>query len=194
LRYRAELLLLLCGVACGGNTVASHPEPAPQPEPTAGTGSTSETPNAGGAAAEPIEEPICAGPQPVCLPDCTSADRTVADCVAGLYQCPEGWVDLDSCPKDACARRASNCCAPTGETTVPECAADGSIGECPEGFAPKGTCVPEGLGIEDCSEIMTDDACSSEQLVCRTDRCGRNCFCLPDPSGALHWNCWVNLC
>lgn len=77
---------------------------------------------------------------------------------------------------------------------MPTCAADGTIGDCPEGFAQKSTCVPEGLGIEGCLELSDGQACSNDAMVCLTDRCGWNCYCDPDAMGVLRWQCWVNLC
>ena len=139
--------------------------------------------------------PDLQGPQPVCLQDCTSLERVLAECVADeQYRCPEGWVDLDSCPKDACARRSYNCCSPTGQREYPECADDGTIGECPAGFEQRSPCVPAGLGLENCDDIVDDSDCASEELICFKDRCGRNCLCEADLEGKLGWRCRVNAC
>lgn len=195
-------LLALCSVACGGNTVGTKPEPKPEttapvsePQPgTAGTGSTEPAPTEAGASAT-LPDPICNGPQPVCVQDCRSLDRAIAECVANeQYRCPDGWVDLDSCPKDACARRSYNCCSPTGHSDYPECADDGTIGECPAGFEQRSPCVPAGLGLESCDDLADGSACSSEEQICYKDRCGRNCRCEADLAGKLAWRCRVNAC
>lgn len=173
-------LLALGSVACGGNTVATKPEPDPLPVATPDP--------------QPQPEPTCEGPQPVCLQDCASLERFSSECLEGKYRCPNGWVDLDSCPKDACARRARNCCSPTGQSEYPECAADDTIGECPAGFEQRSPCVPAGLGLESCDDIADDSDCASEELICIKDRCGRNCRCEADLEGKLGWRCRVNAC
>lgn len=203
MRYLVELLIGLGCVACGGHSVTTDPQPVSKPDPsgaTAGTGSTTGTPNQGGSTPkaepepEPDPQPVCDGPTPMCVPNCTSRDRMFADCVGPQYRCGMGWIDLDSCPKDACARASQTCCSPTGQTEFPACAADGSIDECAPGFRSTDVCVPEGLGITDCSELQDGTACTSAELVCRTDLCGLNCYCNPDAAGVLRWQCWVNLC
>jgi hypothetical protein len=190
--------MLLGCVACGGSAVSTAP-PRPDPSGTsAGTGGTPEMPNGGGPTSppdpDPDPEPTCRGPEPVCVPDCASSERATAPCDQLQYRCPNGWVDFDSCPPNACARRWQSCCSPTGQTEVPNCAPDGTIGDCPDGFEPATKCVPQGLGITDCSELIEDEACASAELVCRTGRCGLNCYCTPDESGRLQWDCGVNAC
>lgn len=191
-------LLALGSVACGGNTVATKPEadplPMPQPQPgTAGSASTEPSPGQAGApSTQP--EPTCEGPQPVCLLNCASLDRFTSECLQGQYRCPNGWVDLDSCSKEACARRSRSCCAPTGASEYPECTAEGLIGECPTGFRQASPCLPEGFDIESCDDIANGSACTSEEQVCYKDRCGRNCRCTIDAAGQLLWQCYVNLC
>jgi hypothetical protein len=103
--------------------------------------------------------------------------------------CPFGWVDLDSCAAEACARRELSCCSPTGHVAFPECTADGAIGECPAGFEPKARCLPEGVPIDACSELVNGDACRSEEQVCYVGKCSRNCQCQPDAAGVLGWQC-----
>lgn len=179
-------LLALGSMACGGNTVASKQEQDPVPMPTREPEPKPEP--------EPEPEPTCEGPQPVCLPDCASLDRATSECVQGQYRCPSGWVDLDSCSKDACARRAHNCCSATGQSEFPECAADGTIGECPAGFEQRSPCVPAGLGIMSCDEIVDGSDCASDELVCLKDRCGLNCRCTLTEAGKLLWRCYVNAC
>lgn len=196
-------LLLLCSVACGGNAVGGKPEPKPamtppvgKPEPQPGTAGTSSqpAPTEGGASAT-LPDPSCNGPQPVCAQDCTSLDRAIAECVADeQYSCPEGWVDLDSCSKDACARRSLNCCSASGHRELPECTADGLIGECPAGFRRASPCLPEGFDIESCDDLADGSACTSEAQVCYKDKCGRNCLCELDLAGKLAWRCRVNAC
>lgn len=197
-----SLLLVLSGAACGGNTVSAKPEPKPatapapkpEPQPTAGTGTREPSPGEAGAAAA-LPDPICNGPQPVCLKDCTSLERAVAECVADeQYLCPDGWVELDSCSKEACARRSLSCCSPTGHSEYPECAVDGTIGACPAGFEQRSPCVPAGLGLESCDDIKDGSDCASEALICIKSRCGRNCLCEVDLAGKLLWRCRVNAC
>lgn len=192
---KAAWLLLLLGMGCGGNTAASKPEPAAAAAGASSAGGTSSTPEPSNQSGDGPGEPLtCNGPQPTCLQSCASLDRAAADCVGIQYRCPEGWVDLDSCPKDACARRSQNCCSPTGHVTFPDCAADGSIGDCPEGFVQKGTCLPEGVDIQACSEIKGGEACASEELICYTSKCGRNCSCWADDEGVLSWQCTALPC
>ena len=114
------------------------------------------------------------------------------DCVDQQYRCPAGFVDLDSCSQDACARRTESCCSPTGHASFPDCAADGTIGECPAGFEEKSPCLPE--GVTSCAELIDGAACSSAELQCFTGRCNRNCYCKGDASGALSWVCTELLC
>ena len=195
-------LLALGSMACGGNTVATKQEQDPTPMPTtdprpqpgtAGSGSAEPSPgHAGTSSLQP--EPTCEGPQPVCVPDCEALQRATSECLQGQYHCPNSWVDLDSCSKDACARRARNCCSDFGQPEYPECADDGTIGQCPAGFEQRSPCVPAGLDITSCDDIPDGSACASDQLICVKDRCGRNCRCEADLDGQLLWRCRVNAC
>jgi len=206
MRYLAELLIVLCCASCGGNTTSAKPEPTKQapakPEPTkqdpapskGGSGASEEPPSQAGAPAAELQVPCEGLPQPVCLQDCASLDRYSADCSQGQFQCPAGWVDLDSCSMDACARRSLNCCSASGQMDYPGCAADGTIGECSAGFKQASPCVPEGLGIETCNDIEDGSACASDELMCITGRCSRNCGCEVDPAGRLRWSCLTNAC
>jgi hypothetical protein len=198
LRYLAELLILLGAVACGGNAVGTAPAPPDPRGPSAGTGGTSEMPSGGGTTSQPDPDPdpppTCSGPEQICVPDCASSERATPSCDHRQYRCPNGWVDFDSCPTNACARRVKSCCSPTGHVEVPNCTEGGTIGDCPDGFERAPKCVPQGLGITDCSELIDGQACASAELVCLKDVCGLNCYCNPDASGRLLWQCWVNAC
>ncbi|MES1184770.1 MAG: hypothetical protein ABUL60_13230 [Myxococcales bacterium] len=188
----AAWLVFVCAAGCGGNTASAKPDPAENTAGTTSTAGTSSTP--GGAASSAggngSTEPLaCQESLPACIANCGSLDFGSPDCVDGHYRCPEGWVELGSCPAQACANRSQTCCSPTGHVTVPDCAADGTIGDCPAGFAQKDRCLPEGVNIQNCSELANGDACASEELTCYTSKCGRNCDCKADATGRLSWQC-----
>jgi hypothetical protein len=136
-------------------------------------------------------EPMCEGLPPSCVLSCRSFEgATLADCVGHQYVCPEPSIAFDTCPDDACSRRANDCCAPTGQRTVPDCAPDGTIGRCPEGYEVRaGACLPQGVDIQNCSELQSGDPCTNAELVCYTSKCGRNCSCMADESSKLTWHC-----
>jgi hypothetical protein len=203
--------MLLCGMGCGratqdsdGDTAGSiagdfsasgsgHGGNATSPGgngPTQGGSAMSHGGTDGG------QEVTCEGSGPRCVLSCRSFEgATDASCVGNRYVCPEPWLPFDSCPADACSRRTDNCCAPTGQRTVPNCAADGTIGQCPEGYeVPTGACLPRGLGIQSCGELESGDACTNTALVCYTGKCGRNCACMADETFNLKWNCFAVPC
>jgi hypothetical protein len=133
----------------------------------------------------------CDGVPPYCLLSCRSLEgATLAECVDHRYVCPAGSLTFEGCSDDACIKRTDNCCSATGRRTVPDCAADGTIGQCPEGYeVPTGACLPQGVDIQDCSEIKGGELCTDPELVCYTSKCGRNCFCMPDDGPSLRWIC-----
>jgi hypothetical protein len=196
-------LILSCGVACGGATQAPDGDvTVPIAGATAsGSGSGGNAMSVGGNAMsvggnDPGEEPMCEGSGPSCVLSCRSFQgATDSVCVGHRFVCPEPRVAFDSCPDDACIRSTRNCCSPTGQRTVPDCAADGTIGRCPDGYEVRtGDCLPRGVEAQSCAELQTGDACTSAELVCDTGRCGRNCFCMADESSNLKWNCFALPC
>lgn len=194
----AGWLVLLCGVSCGRGT---HNPDAAVMNATAGAPATNHPSGQGGddssqGGNEPGPQATCEGSGPYCLLSCRSyEDATFAECVGGQYVCPEGSPTFESCPDDACIRRTDNCCSATGRRAVPDCTDDGTIGHCPEGYeVATGACLPQGVDIQDCFELQSGDACTDAELVCYTNKCGRNCFCENDEMGNLRWNCFALPC
>jgi len=182
--------MVLACTSCDRSTRA----PAAEGMVTAGMSGADDRTSQGGDDAASAS--ICSGSGPSCLKDCVSfATVTDAVCVDARWTCPPGTLAYDDCPADACVRRTPSCCAPNGEVARPDCTADGAIGACPEGFGPvNGKCLPQGVPIEDCSELQPGQACTDGALVCYTSKCSRNCYCKADDAGNLTWSCYALPC
>jgi hypothetical protein len=204
-------LVLLCGTSCGRvshETEGDVPTTAAGVPGMSGSGQGGDSTSRGGKAAtevggttyqgdgDPGQEATCMGSLPTCVVTCESSlNAMVPDCIGHEYVCPKPSFAFESCPDDACGRRTDNCCSPTGHRTVPDCAADGTIGQCPEGYAlTTGTCLPQGVDIHSCSDLQSGEACTDAELVCYTNKCGRNCYCQEDDGGKLAWLCFALPC
>jgi hypothetical protein len=116
-----------------------------------------------------------------------------AECVNGNWQCPAGFVDLDSCAPNSCATSPSTCCNPTtGVIGAPTCGANGEKLACEEGTitTPSNGCVPPSLGVTEC---MTLDKLSCDGTVLRCDQFETFCDCEKNEAGNLAWSCKVYL-
>ena len=113
-------------------------------------------------------------------------------CVAHRWQCPEGFVGLETCSTQSCARAQLSCCdGALGAIQSAPCV-NGARLDCPEGTAAlspnAAACRPP--HVVDCAEL-DGKPCSDDALECHNgERRGLNCACDSGADGSLIWSCW----
>ena len=117
-------------------------------------------------------------------------------CVARRWECPEGFVSMNQCSEQSCARAQRSCCdAELGSIKSAPCV-EGTRLECPVGTAalPLGASACRPPGVTDCSELY-ELSCSDDALECHNgQRCGTTCTCDSSQDGSLVWVCLTPLC
>jgi hypothetical protein len=182
------MLVSLAILSCGGSGLT-------QPD-SATMGLRDATPKVDAGA---VDTPLCVlADKLICLTNCT--DRFPdweASCQDGLWFCPSGSKDSKTCPADACAVTPGYCCDPlTGDLTENPCPTGAELRpSCPEGRKRSYNlpCIPQGLGIYDCSDLDRQPCSGQEHYCSSMSRMGEawcRCLAFTDPdAGEAVWRC-----
>ena len=129
-----------------------------------------------------------------CVPSCTSdSSVSIASFLASEpARCPDGYVTIETCAPDSCARNVSLCCdGMTGVVASAPCLPSNVRDACPAGsrtYAPmQAVCIPDGLGVSHCRDL-TDRECTLEGQRCQSD--GYSCHCWTGAGQGLSWTCF----
>jgi hypothetical protein len=141
-------------------------------------------------------------PTRLCVPECTTdpyASVLLLICAADHYVCPEGSVEVTSCPAESCARRVDwECCnRETGKVFPSRCSADGGAQlPCEPGTVQQARgadCIPSVLDVTKCSDL-DGTPCMDTPIECHYGIGCSSTTCWCNQAFDQKWTCQSLLC